>query len=279
MFQSKFLFKQVLKSHQIFRQYSKKYENILFEVVDNVAVIKLHRPKALNALSKGLCTDLGNAITEVEKDDNIKVTIITGEGQKSFAAGADIKEMSTKKYMEVYKENLFGELDVIPVARKPIIAAVNGFALGGGCELAMCDIILASENAKFGQPEIKIGTIPGVGGTQRLTRAIGKSKAMEWVLTGNMYSAQYALESGLVSSVYPQDQLMEKAMEMAKTIASYSVPITQIAKEAVNKSYEMTLKEGLNFEKRVFQSTFATHDQKEGMAAFSEKRKPEFKDE
>jgi enoyl-CoA hydratase/carnithine racemase len=256
------------------------FQNIIFSKSEGVAIIKLNRPSALNALNKALCTDIGNAISLIEKDSEVKCTIITGEGPKSFAAGADIKEMSTQSYMDVYKSNLFGELSVLTTARKPVIAAVNGFALGGGCELAMaCDIILASENAKFGQPEVKLGTIPGIGGTQRLTRAIGKSRAMEWILTGALYSAKDALEAGLVSRVVPQDQLMEVATKMAKEIAQYSTPILELAKECVNKSYEMTLTEGLNFETRVFQSTFATKDQKEGMSAFAEKRKANFKDE
>lgn len=187
--------------------------------------------------------------------------------------------MASQTFSDVYKNDLFGELDVITRAKKPIIAAVNGFALGGGCELAMmCDIILASENAKFGQPEVKIGTIPGIGGSQRLTRAIGKSKAMEWILTGDMYTAAEAEKSGLVSRVVKPEELMDEALKLANKIASYSQPIVQLAKETVNRAFESSLKEGLNFEKRAFQSTFATYDQKEGMKAFVEKREPKFQD-
>ena len=254
------------------------YENIIFERHDGVALIRLNRPKALNALNKALCYELAQAIKQIESDETIKVTVITGS-DKAFAAGADIKEMSSMTFMDTYKSNLFGDLDAIPQAKKPIIAAVNGFALGGGCELAMmCDFIVAGDKAKFGQPEIKLGTVPGIGGTQRLTKAIGKAKAMEWNLTGNMYTAQEAEKAGLVSRIVPAEDLVRETLQIASTIASYSSPIAQLAKHLVNKSFETTLAEGLNLEKRTFQSTFATKDQKEGMSAFSEKRTPNFTD-
>jgi len=255
------------------------FENLLFEKQENgVAIVRLNRPKALNALNRSLCKELGQVFQQIENDDSVRVTVLTGS-DKAFAAGADIKEMQVLNFTDVYKTNLFGDLDVIPQTKKPIIAAVNGYALGGGCELAMmCDIIIAGDKAKFGQPEIKLATIPGIGGTQRLTRAIGKAKAMEWNLTGNMYSAEEAEKAGLVSRVVPADELVKTALDMASTIASYSGPITQLAKMTVNKAFETTLAEGLNLEKRTFQSTFATKDQKEGMSAFSEKRTPKFTD-
>lgn len=243
-----------------------------------VALITLNRPDALNALNAQLCKDIGEAVNDLEKDDNVKCVVITGAGNKAFAAGADIKEMKDKSFVDVYKQNLFGELDALVHAKKPIIAAVNGFALGGGCELAMmCDIIYASDKARFGQPEIKLATVPGIGGTQRLTRLIGKQKAMEWVLTGDMYSAAEAEKAGLVARVVEHDKLLESALATAEKIAQFSAPITQLAKECVNKAEEVGLKEGLSFEKRVFQSTFATNDQKEGMGAFAEKRAADFK--
>jgi enoyl-CoA hydratase len=256
-----------------------EYQNILFEKRDNgVALITLNRPKALNALNRDLCRELGQVFQRIESDDSVRVVVLTGS-EKAFAAGADIKEMQPMSFTDVYKTNLFGDLDVIPRAKKPIIAAVNGYALGGGCELAMmCDIIIAGDKAKFGQPEIKLGTIPGIGGTQRLTRAIGKAKAMEWILTGNLYSAEEAEKAGLVARVVPADQLLKTALDTATTIASYSAPITQLAKMTVDKALETTLAEGLNLEKRTFQSTFATKDQKEGMSAFAEKRTPKFTD-
>jgi enoyl-CoA hydratase/carnithine racemase len=202
------------------------YNSILFERKDNgVVLITLNRPKALNALNQELCRELGDAISNIEKDETARVTVITGN-EKAFAAGADIKEMSTLSFIDVYKTGLFSSLDVIPRARKPIIAAVNGYALGGGCELAMmCDFIIAGDKAKFGQPEIKLGTIPGIGGSQRLTRAIGKSRSMELTLTGDMITAQEAEQRGLVSRVVPQDKLVDNALETANKIASYSSPI------------------------------------------------------
>ncbi|EFC49165.1 CoA hydratase/isomerase [Naegleria gruberi] len=244
-----------------------------------VAIITLNRPKALNALCKQLVQELGQVVSLCEKDPSVRVMIITGS-QKAFAAGADIKEMSTMTAMQVYNENLFGELDAVSKARKPVIAAVNGFALGGGCELAMmCDFIVAGENAKFGQPEIKLGTIPGIGGTQRLTKAIGKAKAMEWNLTGDLHDAVEAEKAGLVSRIVKTEQLLEETLKIAEKIASYSQPIAALAKECVNKAHETGLQEGLVFERRVFMSTFASKDQKEGMSAFAEKRTPKFVDE
>jgi len=236
----------------------------------------LDRPKALNALCDQLMTELNTALESFDKDNEIGAIIITGS-KKAFAAGADIKEMAPKTYMQVYNGKMFSQWEGVPSIRKPIIAAVNGFALGGGCELAMmCDIIIAGENAQFGQPEITLGTIPGIGGTQRLVKAIGKSKAMELVLTGSKMDAKTAETAGLVSKVVPEDSLLDSALEVANKIASFSKPIVAMAKECVNKSFETTLKEGLTYEKRTFQSTFATHDQKEGMRAFVNKEKPKW---
>ena len=261
-------------------QYPTTLSNILFEKKDNgVAIITLNRPKALNALCKQLVQELSTVVSLCEQDSSVRVLIITGS-QKAFAAGADIKEMSSMSSMQVYQENLFGELEVVAKARKPIIAAVNGYALGGGCELAMmCDFIVAGESAKFGQPEIKLGTIPGIGGTQRLTKAIGKAKAMEWNLTGEIYGAQDAEKAGLVSRIVPSDQLLVETTKLADKIASYSQPIAQFAKECVSKAHEISLQEGLNLERKLFITTFATKDQKEGMKAFVEKREPKFVDE
>jgi len=253
-----------------------QYSNILVEKKDGIAVITLNRPKALNALCDELISELNQATQELDKDNEVGAIVLTGS-KKAFAAGADIKEMSTKTYMEVYKNNMFSTWDNLTKIRKPVIAAVNGFALGGGCELAMtCDIIIAGDKAKFGQPEIKLGTIPGVGGTQRLTRAVGKSKAMELILTGDFLSAQDAERYGLVSRVVPEDELLGVAVETAKKIASYSQPIVAMAKECVNEAYETSLHEGIHFERRVFHSTFATADQKEGMKAFVEKTQPKW---
>lgn len=246
---------------------------------NGVALVQLNRPKALNALCKQLVGEIAEALRQMQSDADIGAIVITGS-DKAFCAGADIKEMADKSYMDVFGENLFGELDVLRSGggiTKPVIAAVNGFALGGGCELAlMCDIVVAGETAKFGQPEITIGTIPGIGGTQRLTRAIGKAKAMEWVLTGDKYSAQEAEKAGLVSRVVPADKTVEVAVEVGAKIAKFSKPVVALAKESINRAFETTLAEGLQFEKRVFQSTFATNDQKEGMAAFAAKRAPNF---
>jgi len=257
-----------------------KFENVIVERRGAVGIIFLNRPKSLNALCDALIRDVKAALDDFGKNPEIGSVIITGSGSKAFAAGADISEMVQRDFVEAYKTNMFEQWDALAKFRKPLIAAVNGYALGGGCELAMaCDIILASESAVFGQPEIALGTIPGVGGTQRLTRAIGKSKAMELVLTGRKMSATEALGSNLVSAVYPADQLLEKAVEMGAKIASFSKPVVAMAKECVNQAYESTLTEGMHFERRVFYSTFATKDRTEGMGAFLEKRQPVWRDE
>jgi len=253
------------------------YENILVETRGGVGLITLNRPDALNALNSALIKDLNCALAGYDSDDAIGCIVITGS-QKAFAAGADIKEMQAKTYMEVYNANFISEWEHIVSTRKPVIAAVSGFALGGGCELAMmCDFIIAADTAKFGQPEIKLGVMPGAGGTQRLTRFVGKSKAMEMCLTGRMMDADEAERSGLVSRVVPADQLVEDAIKTAEAVAGQSRPIVMMTKESVNRSYETTLAEGIRFERRVFHAMFATEDQKEGMAAFAEKRKPVFK--
>jgi enoyl-CoA hydratase len=254
------------------------FENIIVERKGNVGVITLNRPKALNALSAKLTEELQSALIELDSDKEIGCMIITGS-EKAFAAGADIKEMQSKTYMDAYLDDFITVAwEHISKIRKPIIAAVSGYALGGGCEIAMmCDFIIAADNAKFGQPEITIGTIPGAGGTQRLTRFVGKSKAMEMCLTGRMMDAEEAERSGLVSRVVPLSELMAEALKVASRIGELSRPSVLMAKESVNKAYEMTLSEGVKFERRLFHSTFATEDQKEGMAAFSEKRKPNFK--
>jgi enoyl-CoA hydratase len=254
------------------------YENILLEKHGKVTLIRLNRPKALNALSPDLTRELADALGKLESDDDVAVVVLTGS-DKAFAAGADIKVMKEWSYMDVYKSDFItGTWERITKFRKPTIAAVAGYALGGGCELAMmCDLIIAADTAKFGQPEITIGTIPGAGGTQRLTRFVGKSKAMEMVLTGRMMDAQEAERSGLVSRVVPADQLIDDAIATAQKIASMSLPIVMMAKDSVDRSYEVSLNEGVHFERRLFHSTFATEDQKEGMNAFAEKRKPSFK--
>lgn len=254
------------------------YETILVETRGPVGLVTLHRPKALNALSDQLVTELGQALAVFEADDAIGAIVITGS-ERAFAAGADIKEMSGFDYMDVYKSNFItAKWESLSKCRKPTIAAVAGFALGGGCELAMmADFILAADTAKFGQPEITIGTIPGAGGTQRLTRFVGKSKAMEMVLTGRMMDAAEAERAGLVSRVVPAAELVEEAIKVATKIANLSQPVVAMAKEAVNVAYETTLNEGIRFERRIFHSTFATLDQKEGMAAFAEKRQPDWK--
>ncbi len=252
------------------------YETILVETKGRVGIIRLNRPQALNALNAALQAELAQAIAAFEADANIGCMILTGS-EKAFAAGADIKEMAGKSYNDVLMEDFPRGGDAASHARKPIIAAVAGFALGGGCELAMqCDLIIAADNAKFGQPEIKLGVIPGIGGTQRLTRAIGKAKAMDLVLTGRMMDAAEAERAGLVARVVPLAELMTEAMKAAETIASMSLPSVLIAKEAVNRAFESSLTEGLRFERRVFHSLFATQDQKEGMKAFVEKRPPKF---
>ncbi|MGZ3411398.1 MAG: enoyl-CoA hydratase [Xanthobacteraceae bacterium] len=252
------------------------YENILVETKGKVGIMRLNRPQALNALNPTLLDELHAAITIFEADANISCMILTGS-EKAFAAGADIKEMGDKNFMDAFMGNLAASWDPPARARKPIIAAVAGFALGGGCELAMqCDMIIAADNAKFGQPEIKLGVIPGMGGTQRLTRAVGKAKAMDLTLTGRMMDAAEAERAGLVARVVPLASLMDETMKVAETIASMPLPALMVAKEAINTAFEMSLAEGLRFERRTFHSLFATHDQKEGMAAFIEKRAPKF---
>jgi enoyl-CoA hydratase len=252
------------------------YETILVETKGKVGIIRLNRPQALNALNAQVNVDMSAAIDAFEADDAIGCVIITGS-EKAFAAGADIKEMSGKSHMDVFKEDFAASWDRVARMRKPSIAAVSGFALGGGCELAMmCDIIIAADTAKFGQPEIKLGVIPGIGGTQRLTRAIGKAKAMDLNLTGRMMDAAEAERSGLVARVVPAASLMDEAMKAAETIAGMSLIAVMTAKESVNRAFETTLAEGIRFERRTFQALFATHDQKEGMAAFIEKRPAKF---
>lgn len=251
---------------------------VLVQTHGRVAVLTLNRPKALNALSNEVVAELAQAIRGFEADPNISVMVLTGN-EKAFAAGADIGAMSQWNFSDVYNADyLGGDWQYLRDVRKPLIAAVAGYALGGGCELAMlCDMIIAAENARFGQPEIKLGIIPGYGGTQRLPRAIGKAKAMDLVLTARMISAQEADQMGLVSRVVPTEQLMEKTMEVAQTIASMSLPSVMMAKESINRAYESGLNEGLMFERRNFHALFSTEDQKEGMAAFVEKRQPDFK--
>ncbi|XUY26809.1 enoyl-CoA hydratase [Agrobacterium sp. rho-8.1] len=252
------------------------YETLIVEKRDNVGVITLNRPQALNALNAALLKELRHILASFSTDDSIGAIVITGS-QKAFAAGADIKEMQALDFVDAYLGDFLGGWDDVSACRKPVIAAVSGFALGGGCELAMmCDFIIASETAKFGQPEITLGIIPGMGGSQRLTQAVGKAKAMDMVLTGRKMDAAEAERAGLVSRVVSQERLMDEAVEAAGTIASLSRASVLMAKESVNRSFEMSLSEGLRFERRLFQSLFATDDQKEGMAAFAEKRKPVF---
>ena len=256
------------------------YEHILVEIRGKVGLITLHRPRALNALSPELMRELTAALDAFEADGNIGCMVLTGS-EKAFAAGADIRTMRKKSYIDVYTEDFItADWERITRCRKPVIAAVAGYALGGGCELAMmCDFILAADNAVFGQPEINLGTIPGAGGTQRLPRIVGKSKAMEMVLLGQsrMMDATEAERSGLVSRVVPLAQLMDEALKAAAIICEMSLPAVMMAKEAVNRAFETTLAEGVHFERRLFHSSFATEDQKEGMAAFVEKRKPVFR--
>ncbi len=253
------------------------YENIIVETRGRVGVVTLNRPKALNALNDALMDELGDALTVFDRGEAIGAMVVTGS-DKAFAAGADIGAMRDWGYMDVFKsEYITRNWETIRRVRKPVIAAVAGYALGGGCELAMmCDIIVAADSAKFGQPEIKLGIIPGAGGTQRLPRAVGKAKAMDLVLTGRMMDAQEAERAGLVSRVVPADRLLAEAIGIGESIAEFSLPAVMMAKEAVNRAYEATLAEGLLFERRLFHSLFATSDQKEGMAAFLEKRKPKF---
>lgn len=257
------------------------YNNILVEKRgsdSSVGYIQLNRPKSLNALCDALMSEVGQALQEFDTDPTVGCIVLTGS-DRAFAAGADIKEMKDKTFQEVYSGGFLAHWDKLRHVKKPTIAVVNGFALGGGCEMAMmCDIIYAGEKAQFGQPEILLGTIPGAGGSQRLTHAIGKSKAMEMVLTGDRITAQEAREAGLVSKVYPVDEVVDEAIKLADKICRQSKIVVQMAKEAVNASYEMTLSEGLATEKRLFYASFATDDRKEGMAAFSEKRNATFKD-
>lgn len=255
------------------------YQHIIVETRGAVGLVTLNRPEAMNALCAALVAEIATALDGLEADDAIGAIVLTGS-EKAFAAGADIKEMADRSYMDVFLADFITEgWERAAQCRKPIIAAVAGYALGGGCELAMmCDIIIAADNAKFGQPEINLGTIPGAGGTQRLTRAVGKSKAMEMVLTGRMMSAAEAERANLVSRVVPAADLLDEAMSLAETIAAKSQPMVQMAKEAVNRAFETTLAEGLRFERRMFYSTFATEDRSEGMVAFVEKRNPSFKD-
>jgi len=252
------------------------YENIVVETRGKVGLIRLNRPQALNALNRALVHDLTRALDAFEADANSGCMVITGS-DKAFAAGADIKEMADKTFDQAYLGDFAANWDRAATVRKPVIAAVAGFALGGGCELAMqCDLIIAADNAKFGQPEIKLGVIPGIGGTQRFTRAVGKAKAMDIMLTGRMMDVEEAERSGLVARIVPLASLVEEAVKVAETIASMSLPSVLAAKEAVNRAFETSLAEGVRFERRVFHSLFATADQKEGMAAFIAKRPPRF---
>lgn len=254
-----------------------QYENLLVETQAKVGLIRLNRPKALNALNDQLMDELGHALHAFDTDQNIGCIVITGN-EKAFAAGADIGAMASYTYMDVYKTNyITRNWEQLRQIRKPVIAAVAGYALGGGCELAMmCDFIIAAENAKFGQPEIKLGTIPGAGGTQRLPRAVSKSKAMDMCLTARMMDAAEAERAGLVSRVVETDKLLEEALAAANVIAAMSLPSVMMIKEAVNRAYETSLADGVQYERRLFHSTFATEDQKEGMKAFVEKRLPNF---
>jgi enoyl-CoA hydratase len=253
------------------------YETIIVDARGRVGLITLNRPKALNALNDQLMNELGDALLKFDGDDAIGAIVLTGN-EKAFAAGADIGAMSKWSYMDVFKTDyITRNWEAIRRVRKPVIAAVAGFALGGGCELAMmCDILIAADSARFGQPEIKLGIIPGAGGTQRLPRAVGKAKAMDLILGGRMMDAAEAERAGLVSRVVAADKLLEEALATATTIAGFSLPAVMMAKEAVNRAYEAPLSEGLLFERRLFHSLFATADQKEGMAAFVEKRAPRF---
>jgi enoyl-CoA hydratase len=255
-----------------------EFQNILVETRGRVGLVTLNRPKALNALNDQLMDELGAALLGFDGDEGIGAMVITGS-ERAFAAGADIGAMKDWTYMDVFKsEYISRNWETLRKVRKPVIAAVSGFALGGGCELAMmCDFIIAAESARFGQPEIRLGIIPGAGGTQRLPRAVGKAKAMDLVLTARMMDAAEAERAGLVSRVVPSDKLLEEAMAAANVIAGYSLPAVMMAKEAINRAYEAPLAEGMLYERRLFHSLFATDDQKEGMAAFVEKRSPNFR--
>ncbi|MCR8931290.1 MULTISPECIES: enoyl-CoA hydratase [unclassified Pseudomonas] len=252
------------------------FDTILLEIHGRVGLITLNRPQALNALNAQLVSEVNQALDALEADANIGCIVLTGS-KKAFAAGADIKEMAELTYPQIYMDDLFSDSDRVANRRKPIIAAVNGFALGGGCELAlMCDFILAGDNAKFGQPEINLGVLPGMGGTQRLTRAVGKAKAMEMCLSGRMIDAVEAERCGIVARIVPSDELLDDALKVAAVIADKSLPIAMMIKESVNRAFEVNLSEGVRFERRVFHAAFATQDQKEGMAAFIGKRAAEF---
>ncbi len=252
------------------------YETILLETRDRVGLITLNRPQALNALNAQLVSEVNHALDTLEADAHIGCIVLTGS-KKAFAAGADIKEMAELSYPQIYMDDLFSDSDRVANRRKPIIAAVNGFALGGGCELAlMCDFILAGDNARFGQPEINLGVLPGMGGTQRLTRAVGKAKAMEMCLSGRMIDAVEAERCGIVARIVPSDELLDEALKVAAVIAGKSLPIAMMIKESVNRAFEVNLSEGVRFERRVFHAAFATQDQKEGMAAFIAKREAAF---
>ncbi|KTC18118.1 enoyl-CoA hydratase [Pseudomonas putida] len=254
------------------------FETILLDIRGKVGLITLNRPQALNALNAQIVRELNQALDQLEADPNIGCVVLAGS-EKAFAAGADIKEMAELSYPQIYIDDLFSDSDRIANRRKPIIAAVSGFALGGGCELAlMCDFILAADNAKFGQPEINLGVLPGMGGTQRLTRAVGKAKAMELCLSGRMMGAEEAERAGVVARIVPKEQLLEEALKVAAQIASKSVPVAMMVKESINRAFEVSLSEGVRFERRVFHAAFATEDQKEGMAAFIAKREAQFKD-
>lgn len=271
-------------SHKLFvfrAMSSAKYEHIIVKSKGEngrVSLVQLNRPKSLNALCSPLVTELLDAMKNAQDDDKIGCVVLTGN-EKAFAAGADIMEMENKEFAEVYRGNFLSFWGNLAKCSKPVIAAVNGYALGGGCEMAMmCDIIYAGEKAKFGQPEINIGTIPGAGGSQRLTRAVGKSLAMEMCLTGEMIDAETARQAGLVSRVFPPERLLEEAVRTADKIASHSKLIVQMCKQSVNAAFEMNLEQGLDHERKLFHTTFATKDRKEGMSAFVEKRKPNFVD-
>lgn len=255
------------------------YQTLIVEVEDYVSLIRLNRPDALNALNSQLLSELAEALSDADKNDKVRCIVITGS-EKAFAAGADIKEMSEKSFVDMFTSDYFApESEAISRTRKPVIAAVAGYALGGGCELAMmCDFIICADNAKFGQPEINLGVVAGIGGTQRLTRFVGKSKAMDMHLTGRFMEAAEAERSGLVSRVVPAAKLLSEALSAARKIAEKSALTTMVVKESVNRSYETTLREGILFERRVFHALFSTEDQKEGMNAFLEKREPQFRD-
>jgi enoyl-CoA hydratase len=253
------------------------YQHILVETRERAGLIRLNRPKVMNALNDALATELGRALAAFDADPGVGAIVITGN-DKAFAAGADIAAMAEWDYQKVYADNYISHWESVKHTRKPVIAAVAGYALGGGCELAMmCDIVIAAETAKFGQPEITIGTMPGMGGTQRLPRAVGKAKAMDWCLTGRMIDAIEAERTGLVARVVSPDRLEDEALAVASRIASFSLPVVLKIKEAINRAYETSLTEGLLFERREFHGTFGLDDQKEGMRAFVGKRKPQFK--